>query len=519
MNPTPSETEPAQLGEILVRQGLLSPNELQAALAFRRDRGVKLGQALVALHLVTQQDISDAVRRQGAWPSLELAPEEIDRELARRLPAALARQLTAIPVRRVEGRITVAMEDPGETIDVDALALALGGPVRAVHADPERIRTALDAVWGSASSPAEAHGTFQPSGSAEEEIERALRQARAQGAEALHVTPFRSGTEIALRVGGSAARIALLERERCAPLVERLAELARLAPGARHGRAPLWLDGEQVELEVNLLAVQGGTCATARVHISPPPPALGELGLELDARELLGRAALGSGLVLIAGPRGSAREATAGALLAEAAQAGRRVAAWAAHALPVDGALVLHPGPAKGERLADLLEQEPDVLYVDRVGGRADLRRLLDAALCGRLVLARVDARDAAAAAWRLARASGDPSLAAEALRASVAQRRLRLLCADCRRPAEGGFEPAGCARCHHSGWARHGVLYEVLDFEGPLEAVLAGGADARELRSAARALGFPALRETAADLARAGETTRAEVERVLAQS
>jgi len=531
MSNTPVILRRSQLGELLVGEGKLSREELEAALAYRQERGLKLGQALVALHLVTQQDLANALRSQGRVHCLNLTPGLVETEVARLLPESMARQYVAVPVHRVAGRITVAMEDPAEEYDVDAIAVALGEPIFPVHAEPERILETIERVYPASSPPPEperprfslVRGPLpdaEPEEAADALARGALREAIAVGASSLHVEATARGTELSFRVEGARTPVTILPAEWTEPLVQRLLALAGVGAQAGSARGTCDVGGQRVTLDVVTIASIHGRCARAAIGSVELPRPLADGAFEPEELALIRRWAASSGLVLLVGREDCALTATTASILEHCANEGRRVYAFGDEARnPASAVLIARTAdadlPWDLERLAS---QSPDVVDAGELTSSDDLRAAARLARGDTLVVARRSARDGSAAAQALAVHAGDPLTAADVLRGTIAQRTVRLLCQACRTSGADGPELGGCESCQGTGWSGRAVLHEVLDFEGSLRAPLERGSNAAAIREAAASLGFPSLSERGALLVRQGLTTRRELERALAR-
>ncbi|MBL8862795.1 MAG: hypothetical protein JNK02_12415 [Planctomycetes bacterium] len=524
MTHTPTLARRSQIGELLVSEGKLSREELEAALAYREERGLKLGQALVALHLVTQQDLAGALRSQGRVHCLNLTPGILDLEVARLLPEAMARQYAAVPVHRVAGRITVAMEDPAEEYDVDAIAIALGEPVFAVHADVERIQLAITRAWCAPGAGKQAEPPrftllrgplpeHEPEEAAAALVRAALREAVVLGADSFQVESTIRGTELDFRVDGARTPPAVLGADWAPALVQALVAAAGGDPRALHAQGVADVDGSRVALEVAALSSMLGPCARAAIVARSPRATLDDLPLENEERVAAAGWLALRGVLLVAGARGSAAEALSEDLALRAARLGRRVYRLGAAGEPLDAALVHVPRGAAHDTAGDLeaiARLAPDVVETGLLEEPRAFVAALDAARRGLLVLARVEARDAAEAAARCLAASGDRS-SAGLLLGALALVDVRLTCAAC---AAGSSRD--CPRCAGRGVDAVRRVAEALDLHGPLREVLERGADAAATRRAARELGYPLLIDRGRELVEAGLASETEWERAL---
>jgi type II secretory ATPase GspE/PulE/Tfp pilus assembly ATPase PilB-like protein len=516
MSNTSTVVRRSQLGELLVAQGKLTREELSAALAYREERGLKLGQALVALHLVTQQDLARALRSQGRIHCLHLTPGIVDPAVARLLPEAMARQYVAVPVHRVAGRVTVAMEDPAEEYDVDAIAIAIGEPVFAVHADPGRIQETITSIW----PPAEPRADEGPrltllrgplpaedvEEAAEALVRAALREARAIGASSFHVESTPRGTELTFRVDGRRTPGAVLAPEWAGTAVRALADLAS------HG-GPLELDGAELALDVALLDTASGPCARARIATRPAPIRVEDLPLEPEEQTAIVRWLHERGLLLVAGARGSVADGLAEDLALRAAKAGRRVYRLGASAVDGSDCVLVARGVA-GDASADvaaITEQAPDVLDAGLLADPRAFAAAVAAARRGVLVIVRVEDRDAAAAAARVVAAAPEPHAAAGALVGAIALVDVRLACTAC---ATNDARATECPRCCGTGADALRRVAEAIDLHGALREPLARNEGAERVRSVARDLGYQTIAARTADLVEKGLVTSAEVER-----
>ncbi len=531
MSNSPTLLRRSQLGELLVAEGKLTREELAAALAYREERGLKLGQALVALHLVTQQDLAGALRSQGRVHCLNLTPSVVDPEVARLLPEAMARQYVAVPVHRVAGRVTVAMEDPAEEYDVDAIAVALGEPVFAVHADPERIADAIERVHrtGAQSARSEADAPrftlvrgplpeSEPDEAAENLVRAALCEALAIGADSFHVESTARGAEMSFRVDGARTPAALLPAEWAEACVRCLVALVGATPGAEHAAGTVQLGEQALELDVATIVGSHGTCARAALRAPASPVAIEHLPLDVEERATVRSWAAATGLVLVVGPARAGCDSLASELAERAATSGRRVYRLGSAGAPAEGIVAVsrRHGADTASDLRAIGDQAPDVVDAGPVAGGPAWRAALDLARSGTLVIARVEARDGASALATVLRAVEDGAAVAGACTGSVALREVRLTCPGCRSHAGEGQPARDCPQCGGSGFQGSARIAEVLDLRGPLREHVERDAGADGLRAAAVALGIATLDERGRDLVRRGATNEREVQRAL---
>lgn len=511
MSNTPTLVRRSRIGELLVASGKLSPEELAAALEYCGERGLKLGQALVALHLVTQHDLAQALRSQGRIHCLHLSAAIVDGEISRLLPEGLARKFVAIPIHRVAGRVTVAMEDPGEEYDVDEIAVAIGEPIFAVHAEPEKILEAIARAWHQTNTAAvkspevprftSVRGTLpqdDPDLAALTLVRAALREAKSLGALSFHVEATSRGAEMSFRVGRARTPAALFPVEWTEACARTLLSLAGAKSSDERAAGRFELDGEALELDVATISSQHGRCVRASIRVPLAPTTFDDLELEIGEREGVQGWLAESGVVLVAGAAHSSADAVVADLTRRAARAGRRVYRLGSPGEPEEGVVHVRRG-IRGDAALDLLaiqEQSPEVVETGLLTGRESLAAALELARRGALVLVRVEARDGAAAACELLAASTDRAAASTLLLGCLSIAEFR---------PDGPLNVAGMASRR---------MAEVLSMSVNLRVVLQRETDAVSVREAVSVLGKPSLEARGREFVARGIATEAEIER-----
>ncbi|MBI5364970.1 MAG: Flp pilus assembly complex ATPase component TadA [Planctomycetes bacterium] len=537
------------LGEILVREGLLTISELSAALAYKQEHGLKLGQALVALRLVSQADLARALREQGAVHCLHLTSEIVDAQIARELGAERSRQMQAVAINKIAGIVTVALEDPTDGFALDALSFALGAPILAVHADPERIVRCIDHVFGpvptqvaQAAANVEAEVPAVPTESLDRAAARALdgvmEDALAAGASDVHIEPRAAEIVVRFRVEGVLLNWTSIARSWAQPLLARVKLLGNLDVGERRlpqeGKSRAEVRGTQVELRVATIPAVHGEGAVVRIlDCGRRLVDFAALALDEHQRADLERMTTGGGLVLAAGPLGQGRTSTLYALL-QRFDAVRKKLVTVEDPVEdrLDGVLQLEVNARIGfdfpRAVRSALAQDPDVLLIGEIRDRETAETAVHAALSGKLVLATLHAAGAAESVTRLTDMGIEPYLLADALRGVVAPRLVRRLCPQCRAleattaEQSARFAPLvlpervhtarGCEHCGYHGFRGRIALYEVLAIDGPQWEAIRTNEPAHVLRGLSRARGVTSLREDGLAKVIAGETTLDEV-------
>ena len=141
-----------KIGELLIKAKLINEHQLAKALEEQRANGGRLGEHLVALEYVTEEDILDCLSQQYGVPSINLRHFDIDEGIIRLIPADVARKYQFIPVSKTGATLTVAMTDPSNVFAMDDITFITGYRVEPVVASEEALREAIDKYYGTSHS-------------------------------------------------------------------------------------------------------------------------------------------------------------------------------------------------------------------------------------------------------------------------------------------------------------------------------------------------------------------------------
>lgn len=444
-----------RLGEILVDAQVLGPEPLAEALDRQRESGMRLGAVLVEMGLLDEHTVVAALGAQLGLPVADLRHHPPDPEALRALPKATARRLTAIPVRAAGTGLEVAVADPLDRSVVAELERVAGREVRLLIAAATDVRTAIDQCYR-APRPRRVRPPVPDDG-----LDALLSEAVRAGANAIHLEETPAGVRIRFRIDGALRPAPAALDTTASDAVRHLEGLAR----TRHGRFNRSVDGCPVEFRVvSAVTVSGKATVVTVVPPRRPPAGLSELGLPPNVHERLSEALRnGTGLVVVAGPRGGGLSTTLYAALAEVDTPERCLVAVD------DPPPFVVPGVVQAkvgwQALADL---DPDIVLMGDIDDVEAARAAARLANGGPLVLAGFHG-------------AGGAQLGPARL--VVRQRLLRRTCAACRVPyrpslaelelaagAEGAFfQGEGCRACGGTGYAGRVGVFAVGDDPGAL--------------------------------------------------
>ena len=370
-----------------------------------------------------------------------------------------------------------------------------------------------------------------------------IAEAVRAGASDIHLEPFETALTVRMRIDG-VLRETLSLNPRITPLlVSRIKVMARLDIAEKRvpqdGRIPLALGGKTLDVRVSTLPSRMGERVVLRIlDRDQAGLTLDRLGMAPDALEAF-RSALRepNGIILVTGPTGSGKTTSLYAGLSLLNDATRNILTVedpVEYAIDGVGQTQVNTkvGMTFAAGLRAILRQDPDVVMVGEIRDVETARTAVQAALTGHLVLSTVHTNDAAGAVTRLRDMGVEPFLLASTLRLIVAQRLVRRLCGDCRRPEAADkatarlagvkvgqtvWRPQGCGHCGQTGYVGRVGLYEVIRVDDRVRRLIAAEAGEEAINAVAFA-GAETLTQRARTLVLEGVTSVEEAVRVTRQ-
>ena len=558
-----SRLQKIRLGDLLVQNGIITSAQLDMALTQQRESGRKLGQELIAQHLVTEEDLLNFLARQLHLERIDLSRQALDPQLVSQLPESLARRYRAIPLRDQGERYVVGMADPTDLPALDAISRAMGKPVTLALISETELLRVLPQLYGAVSKSAELRdalgdtvNTSAPpplleSSAEDAPVVRLLNAvftdaARLQASD-IHFEPEESGLRVRLRVDGVLREHLRLD-SRLTPLIaSKLKVMANLDIAERRlpqdGRMHLALEGKAYDVRMATMPVQDGESVVLRL-LDQQTVLLrfNELGMprniETSLQDIMHRP---YGLFLVTGPTGSGKSTTLYAALNEINSVERKIFTVedpVEYRLQGISQVQVHPriGLDFARVLRTILRQDPDVIMVGEIRDHETAEIAARAALTGHLVLATLHTNDAVGAFTRLQELEVEPFLIGSAVLGVMAQRLVRRICPSCKTedkevsPAERaafaarlGVPPdfvtffcgKGCNTCNFTGYRGRQPVFELIRMDPLLRAAILGNSRAALLEAANQQQQFTLLREEAMRLVWEGITTLAEMVRV----
>ena len=555
--------KPKQLGRILIEQGLITEEQLQAALEVHHRTPKSLGRVLIDMGLIKEADLVRALAEQVGLEFVDLSEVQIDPACAALLPETLARRYRALPIGEREGKLLVAMSDPANVYaldDIRAITNRDVQPVVATASDVEQAISRFSQLDGQVEQLAsEAASALEAEG--EEDLEAAVEDAPivklvnaimthavADRASDVHIEPHEKDVRVRFRVDG-----VLHEAMPRAPkaiqngLISRLKVMADLNIAEKRvpqdGRISMKVGGRQLDLRVATLPTVWGEKVVIRVlDKSQALIKLEELGFLEDAYKRYEEAFRKPyGAILVTGPTGSGKSTTLYATLNILNSVDRNIITVED---PVEyrlaGVNQIQVNPKAGltfaSALRSILRADPDIVLIGEIRDKETAMIAVEAALTGHLVLSTLHTNDAPSAITRLIEMDVETFLVASAIDCVVAQRLARKLCERCKEayrpePAElleAGypewqvpeiaqlFRPVGCGSCAKTGYRGRIGLFEVMPMSEEIERLTVERASSDEIKAVAIQQGMQTLKQDGLEKVRMGITSIEEVARVV---
>ena len=493
------------IGAVLFKSQIITEQELRAALEAQKVSGCRIGEALVRLGVVTQEDIDWALANQLNIPYVRLRKENVDVAAVQRVPAELARRYQLFPLFLSGSELSVAMADPLNTEAINALSRVTGCQVTISVGLIREIRELQDLVYGpeegaallgfsSAHFSAKALESINADLSGGTLLNHLLLRVLQQKYASIALQPLGDQVTLLARIGGQASEIGQLQITHYGALTARIRKLVKLSPAsALSGTGVLnflW-QGKRIPFQALLLGGEGGEYVTLKLQISPPPlDDLADLRLSASkAADLKALVGAREGMVLISQRDGEERCRLIDLFLDDCDTSGRTV-------------LLLGDRLGRGKKrfpriptgpgadgmastVSAVLEHDPDLLVIEDVTEVAAFIAASRAVMRGKLVLAGMSYGNKGAVLKQLLYLHQKNYLIPSQLKGVVSCKAVLMLCPSCKeryRPCAEElaalrlpdnqreyFRPRGCPDCDYTGYSGRRYLLDVIRFDQAL--------------------------------------------------
>ena len=563
----------SRLGEILVRDSLISSDQLKQALDYQKKEGGRLGTCLVRLGLVSDEDITAVLSRQYGVPSINLKFYEVDPSVIKLIPQETAVRYQIVPLSRVGSTLTIAMTDPTNVFAMDDIKFMTGFNVEPVVASESAISEAIEKFYGNAESVEELDKVMKDLAgedaaleltqeeadmdlaSLEKAAEEApiiklvnlvLTDAVKRGASDIHVEPYEKEYRVRFRIDGILQNVMSPPMKLKDAITSRIKIMSKLDISEKRlpqdGRIMIKYikEGKKKELDFRVSTVPtlfGEKIVMRLLDKENLRLDMTKLGFEQESLDKFAKAILRPyGMVLVTGPTGSGKTNT---LYSSVARLNTPETNIMTAEDPVEFQLAginqvqmkEQIGLNFASALRAFLRQDPNIILVGEIRDFETAEIAVKAALTGHLVLSTLHTNDAPSTISRLMNMGIEPFLVATSVNLICAQRLVRRICSQCKEPMtitpqaliDAGYTPEesktttvyhgrGCGTCNNTGYKGRVGLYEVMEINDDLKELILVGASALELRKKALDNGMITLRRSGLIKIASGQTTLEEV-------
>jgi len=555
-----------RLGEVLIKEGLISDEQLKKAIEIQKKEGGRLGEILIKSEIVQENAMMQALAHQLEIPFYSYAngmlKSAINQSLEKYISHDFALKNLVLPLSRNMSIFTVAMADPLDLLLIDNLKKLTGceiNPILATRGDIVKgidefygksamLKEAVDASYDLSMVTSEEREGIEEELSLDKLIARAeeapvvklvdliIRQAINEGASDIHIEPFKERISLRYRIDGKLYEIPPPAKHLHLAIISRIKILAKLDIAEKRlpqdGAILVKIDNRPIDLRVSTVPTIHGEKVVLRIldrsHVLLD---LNQLGFESRQLELIRKNVNAPfGLVFLTGPTGSGKTTTLYAILSEIKSSTKNIVTVEDPVeYKLDGVNQVQIKPEIGltfaSALRSFLRQDPDVMLVGEVRDLETAEICVRSALTGHLVLSTLHTNDAPSAINRLMDIGIEPYLITPSLLCVVGQRLIRKLCPDCKEAYEPSSEqlgnikmkadliyrPKGCSKCNQIGYKGRICISEVMVVNQEIRELISQKATFQKIREIARATGMMTLYEVALKKVEDGTTSLEE--------
>lgn len=540
-------------GEILVSLGIISQEQVQAALVEQQRTGQKLGQIMVSQAMLSEQRLHETLDFSQGIPQLKLSSMTIDPAAALLLAPSIIRFNKILPVTSSKNTITLAMAEPRNQRIINDVRMATGLEVIAVPAheaeidaairhfisfrlDPDMEKMLRDI--GPNDTKIKAGEREKPAINVDEDapiirmVNSVLIQAVQAGCSDVHLEAQESSLRVRFRIAGELLEVVSLPLASLPALVSRIKIMAGMDIAEKRipqdGRFRIMIEGRDIDIRVSTLPTHNGEKAALRVLDRIQAQAqIDNLGFsDRNQTRFLSLTRRHLGMVLVAGSTGSGKTTTVYSILNKINLDSKNIITLEdpiEYYLPGVNQVQVNnkAGLTFAGGLGSILRQDPDIIMVGEIRDHETARLAIQAALTGHLVLSTLHTNSAVGSVARLADMGIERFLLATSLAGVISQRLVRRLCAHCQNQyildlntavgmgiaEQAGrefYQATGCNMCRQSGYQGRIALQEIMLMGPQVRAAINRGGNTDELQISALAEGMISILSDG--LAKAGQ-------------
>jgi general secretion pathway protein E len=559
------------LGQILLKNGALTPEQLDESLAKQEITHKRIGEILMELGYIKEDDLLQALSEQLGLPYMRsLTPEMVDRTLIAQVPRNFAQAYQLVPIKREDDTVSVVTSNPLKTQPLDDIGLLLECEIHTVIARSEDITNVINTVYAHADGAAEelledmgeeqevGEKVFDLSEQAAEDlmdiddkapviklVNLIIFQAAKARASDIHVEPYEKELKVRFRIDGVLHNTLTPPKRYQSAITSRVKIMSNMNIAEKRlpqdGRIKIKMPDREIDLRVSTIpTVHGERVVMRLLDRGSMFYGLEELGFSSDKLKKFNRIIKTThGIMLVTGPTGSGKSTTLYGALSKINTEDKNILTIEDPVeYQISGIGQIHVKPkinltfASG--LRHILRQDPDVIMIGEIRDLETAEIAIQASLTGHLVFSTLHTNDAAGAITRLIDMGVEPFLVSSSVIAIMAQRLVRTICSECKesyRPSEEslreiGLTPKelvgnkayrgkGCDNCLGTGYRGRSGIFELLVIDDDIRQLILDRIGSNIIKKKATEKGMLTLRMDGAQKVIEGKTTIEEVLRI----
>lgn len=552
-----------RLGDLLVNSGVITQEMLEKGLALQKGSGRKLGETLVDEGITTEENIAKALSSQLHYDIVDLQTVTIEDEVLGLVPAAVLKKYKMIPFEYAADNMNVlrvAMSDPMDMTAMDDIGIITNLQVEPVVATTRSIMLAIDRYYGQAevNSALEEYAKEKEIFLEEEEdiysedvnnspivqlVKSMIDQAVRQRASDIHIEPMERQVRIRYRIDGALYEKADYNIRLLPAMVARIKIIGGMDISERRkpqdGRITQVVDRREFDIRVSILPTVYGEKVVMRLTSKNAlTREKSQLGLRADELKKFDHILSNPhGILLVTGPTGSGKSTTLYTALSELNKEDVNIITVEDPVeANIDGINQVQVNNKANltfaTALRSILRQDPDIIMIGEIRDQETASIAVQASITGHLVVSTLHTNSAASTITRLADMGIEPYLIADSTIGVIAQRLVRRLCPECKKPKKADpeelemlmlepdadvtvYEPCGCTKCDGTGFRGRIGVYEIMEVTQPLKNIISKHGTAEEIKEKALEEGMNTLRMAATKYVLEGITSVPEMMRV----
>ena len=568
-----------KIGNLLVRSGVITQEQLDHALSVQAKAGGLIGQILVKNGYLDKKALFEFLQKQMGVDFVDVENIQIDEEVLQLVSSSIAKMHNLIPIEKSNNALKVAMSDPMNIFSIDDLRLTTGLEIIPCLGDEEQIVAQIDKYYGKVEKKEKEKRQEQSFAKLDEEIKEInekiageiieleeddddtldvsnlenapivkmvnilLQKAIATRSSDIHIEPQEDLVLIRFRIDGQLVQIMSYDKKILPSLVARIKIMSGLNIAEKRipqdGRIGMKLHGKEYDMRVSVLPTMFGEKIVIRIadkegfNVSKQ-----DLGFFEDDMEKFDEIISNPhGIVLVTGPTGSGKSTTLYTALKELCKPNVNILTVED---PVESTIRginqvqvnVKAGLTFALALRSFLRQDPDIIMVGEIRDSETAEIATRAAITGHLVFSTLHTNDAASSVTRMIDMGIEPFLLSSSLVGLIAQRLVRRLCTNCKEPMEIDdnirnilnlqedeevtvYKAKGCEQCNDMGYKGRIAVYEILKVNREIRELISKNANSDVIKDMAIKHDMKTLRMNCARLVKNGTTTIEEMMRI----